>query len=94
MEALILAAMISTLQPDPEMSRTMEAAGGLTTLTALCPDIKLPQVEINRLLILEAALKMNPAYIGFFDRGVAMMTEEAMRNPNICKEQALNFETY
>lgn len=94
MKALILAAAISTFQPDAEMARTMEAAGGLTTLMAICPDFKLPQVEVNRLLILEAALKLNPAYVDFFDRGVAKMTEEAVRNPNVCEEQARNFQTY
>lgn len=94
MNAILIAAAISTFQPDPVMSATMEAAGGLTTLMAICPDIKLPRADIDRMLTLEAALRLNPAYVVFFDEGVAKMTAEALANPDVCRDQALNFETY
>lgn len=84
----------STVQVDPAMSLTMEAAGGLTTLMAICPDFDMPADQRERMRILEEALKTNPVYVEFFDHGVAMMTEEAVRNPNVCRDQLGDLQSY
>lgn len=89
-----LAGDIATVYPDPDMSRAMEAAGGLTTLMAVCPDYPMPAGQRERMRILEQALRENPVYVDFFDEGVAKMTAEAQRNPNVCRDQLGELQDY
>lgn len=85
---------IATVYPDLEMGRAMEAAGGLTTLMAICPSFDMPADQLERMRNLEAKLRQNPVYVDFFDQGVAKMTAEAMANPNVCRDQLGELQDY